>query len=70
MKYLIVIEPAGRGYSSYSPDVPGCVSVGATPVKVRERMREALELHFEGMRIENLPLPVPRSTFAYAEVPD
>jgi hypothetical protein len=30
MKYLIVIEPTSTGFSAYSPDLPGCVSTGAT----------------------------------------
>lgn len=30
MKYLVVIEPTSTGFSTYSSDLPGCVSTGAT----------------------------------------
>ena len=29
-RYFIVIEQTDSGYSSYSPDLPGCVSTGKT----------------------------------------
>ena len=28
-KFLIIIEAAGENFSSYSPDLPGCVATGA-----------------------------------------
>ena len=30
MKYTVVIEKTGNGYSAYLPDLPGCVAVGET----------------------------------------
>ena len=30
MKYLVVIEKTGTGYSAYSPDIDGCVATGST----------------------------------------
>jgi predicted RNase H-like HicB family nuclease len=53
-KYLIVIEEISTGYSAYSPDVPGCVSTGRTREEVESNMREAIEFHVEGMRLEDL----------------
>lgn len=44
MEYLVGIEKAGRGYSAYIPDVPGCVATGTTPEKVRARLAEALQM--------------------------
>ena len=29
-KYLVVIEKTDTGYSAYSPDLPGCISTGAS----------------------------------------
>jgi predicted RNase H-like HicB family nuclease len=57
MKCLIVIEPTGTGFSAYSPDLPGCVSTGATLEEVERNMQEAIELHLEGLREEMLPYP-------------
>jgi predicted RNase H-like HicB family nuclease len=45
MKYLIVIEKTEAGYSAYSPDLPGCVSTGATTEETARNMQEAIEFH-------------------------
>lgn len=68
MKYLIVIEPTGTGFSAYSPDLPGCVSTGATREDVKSNMQEAIELHLEGLREEGYPIPDPDTASAYVEV--
>lgn len=69
MKYLVVIEPTGTGFSAYSPDLPGCVSTGTTRAEVEVNMREAIELHLEGLREEGYPVPVPSTSSAYVEIP-
>lgn len=68
MKYLIVIEPTETGYSAYSPDLPGCVSTGATPEETESNMREAIEFHIEGLRQEGEHVPEPSTTSRYVEV--
>jgi len=37
-RYLIVIENAGRNYSAYSPDLPGCASTGTTIEETQRNM--------------------------------
>jgi predicted RNase H-like HicB family nuclease len=68
MQYLIVIEQTSTGYSAYSPDLPGCVSTGATCEEVTANMREAIEFHLEGLKLEGLEVPQPTSSSAYIEV--
>ena len=68
-RYLIVIEPTGTGFSSFSPDLPGCISTGATREEVERNMREAIAFHLEGMREEGLAIPEPRTEASYCEVP-
>ena len=68
MKYLMVIEPTETGFSAYSPDLPGCVSTGATREEVEHNMQEAKELHLEGLREEGYPVPEPSTSSAYVEV--
>ena len=68
MKYLIVIEPTATGYSCYSPDLPGCVSTGATREECEANMHEAIEFHIEGLRAENEPVPQPGTSAAFVEV--
>jgi predicted RNase H-like HicB family nuclease len=68
MKYLIVIEPTTTGFSAYSPDLPGCVSTGATREEVERNMQEAIELHLEGLREEGYPVPEPSTSSSYIEI--
>ena len=69
MGYLVVIEKAGNNWSGYLPDVPGCVATGATPEEVRERLREALAIHLEGLREDGLPVPEPLAQSEYLKLP-
>jgi predicted RNase H-like HicB family nuclease len=68
MRYLVVIEPTETGFSAYSPDLPGCASTGATREEVEQNMREAIELHLEGLREEGYPVPEPSTSSSYVEV--
>lgn len=68
-KYLIIVEPTATGFSAYSPDLPACVSTGATREELERNMQEAIEFHLEGMVIEGLPIPEPKSYPSYVEVP-
>jgi len=68
MNYLIVIETTNTGYSAYSPDLPGCVSTGATREDVERNMQEAIEFHLDGLREEGYPIPKPASVSAYVTV--
>jgi predicted RNase H-like HicB family nuclease len=68
-KYLIVIEKTSTGYSAYSPDLPGCVSTGATKEEVEKNMQEAIEFHLEGLKEEGYEIPEPVSYSIYVEVP-
>lgn len=48
MKYAVVIEPAGTGYSAYVPDLPGCIPTGPTLGEVESGIAEAITLHLQG----------------------
>ncbi len=67
MRYLIVIEETETGFSAYSPDLPGCVSTGQTREEVEQNMKEAVQLHIEGMKIEGLEVPRPKTSSAYID---
>jgi predicted RNase H-like HicB family nuclease len=68
MKYLIVLEKTETGYSAYSPDLPGCVSTGATREETERNMREAIEFHLDGLRTEGEKIPEPSSISTYVEI--
>jgi predicted RNase H-like HicB family nuclease len=67
MRYAMIIETGERNYSAYLPDLPGCVATGKTIEEVRERTREAIELHLAGMREDGLAIPQPTTLADYVE---
>lgn len=67
-KYTIVIEKADANYSAYCPDLPGWIATGASVEETTERIKEAIELHIEGLKAEGLDVPPPATTAALVEV--
>ena len=50
------------------PDLPGCVATGATIEETERLIREAIEIHVEGLRADGLPIPEPSSRVEYVDV--
>jgi predicted RNase H-like HicB family nuclease len=67
-RYGIVLEKGTANYSGYVPDLPGCVATGPTLDATEHLLREAIELHLEGMREDGVPIPEPSSVVEYVEV--
>jgi predicted RNase H-like HicB family nuclease len=69
MQYTVIIEkePASD-WSAYLPDLPGCVAVAKTRDEVQRLIREAIEIHLEGMREDGEPIPEPSTTAMVVEV--
>ena len=63
-RFLVVYEQGDHNYSAYVPDLPGCVSTGATLGETREHIREAIALHLAGMR-EDGSVALPPALHAY-----
>ncbi len=64
MKYLIIFEKNTQGhFGAFVPDLPGCVSIGDTLKEAKKNIKEAIELHIEGMKEEGYHIPEP-SAFA------
>jgi len=68
MRYLVVVEKCPTSYGAYVPDLPGCIAAGETEDEVLSLIREAIELHLEGLKDEGQPTPPPSSTSALVEV--
>ena len=64
-RFLIVFEKGEGNWAAYSPDLPGCVSTGATREETEANMHEAVQFHVEGLREEGYDVP---EGSAYAEV--
>lgn len=67
-EYAIVIEDAGNNYSAYVPDLPGCVSTGATDDEVTANIRAAIGLHIESLREQGEEVPPPTSRAGTVQV--
>lgn len=67
-EYLIVIEKADHNYAAYSPDLPGCIATGETREETIKNMQDAIQLHIQGMREDNQPVPAPSTTADYVTV--
>ncbi len=44
-EYLVVYEKGETNWSAFSPDIPGCGSLGDTLEDTRTNMREAMQLY-------------------------
>ena len=59
--FLVVIEKAGKNYSAYCPDLPGCVSTGRTREAAERNIHKAIEMHIQGMIEDRQPIPKPHA---------
>lgn len=58
-RYAVVIEQADGNLSAYVPDLPGCVTTGATRDEVEANLAEAIKVHVESLRAHGEPVPAP-----------
>ena len=66
MNYPIVIhKDKDSDYGVTVPDLPGCFSAGQTIDEAMEMIKEAIELHLEGLIEEGQPIPKPTTIEAY-----
>ena len=67
MKYAVVIEKTGNGYSAYLPDLPGCIAAGDTLEETESLIQEAVTYHLEMLRESGDPVPEPQTTTVLVE---
>ena len=61
-EYVVIYERGQDGeenFGAYVPDLPGCVSTGDTLEEAQRNIRDAIQLHLEGLESEGLPIPEP-----------
>lgn len=63
MTYAVIYEKGPSSWGAYVPDLPGVIAVGNTREEVETSIREAIELHLEGLREEGIEV-LPPSSFA------
>jgi predicted RNase H-like HicB family nuclease len=65
-RYLILVEGGPpSNYSSWSPDLPGCVATGDTFEECVAHMKEAIAFHLEGLVGDGDPVPEPSGPGVY-----
>ena len=57
LRNCVILEKTGDGYCAYLPDLPGCISTGMTIADIKNNIKDAIDFHIEGMRIEKMPIP-------------
>ena len=67
-RYAIVLEKAEKNWAAYVPDLPGCISTGATLEEAKRNIREAIELHLEAMVEVGESIPEPTSDVGFVEL--
>ncbi|MGB4862131.1 MAG: type II toxin-antitoxin system HicB family antitoxin [Tepidiformaceae bacterium] len=65
MRYAVVIEKSGTGYSAYVPDLPGCIATGPSVNSVQREIQKAIRFHMEGLKEDGLAVPEPTSSVEY-----
>ena len=58
-EYLVIYEKTATGYSAYVPDLPGCITTGATLQETKSNMQEAIRGHLAVMQEFGDPIPAP-----------
>ena len=58
-EYAVVYEWAGKNYSAYVPDLPGCVACGDTLEETEQLMKEAVELYINTLKEDGKAVPEP-----------
>jgi len=67
-RYAVVFEKADNNWAAYVPDLPGCITTGKTLDETKQNIREAVELHLEGMREVGEPIPEPTADVDFVEL--
>jgi len=61
-EYLVVYEKGQENWSAFSPDIPGCGSLGDSLDETRSNLREAFELYLCETVKAGEPLPEATAT--------
>jgi len=68
LKCVVIPESTPTGFSAYPPDPPGGAATGRTQEEIETNMREALELHIEGLREVGNDIPEPQTDSSVIEI--
>jgi len=71
MKFIVVLHSDdGQRYGATVPDLPGCFSGGNTLDDALESVREAIDLHVEGLIEDSIEVPLAMTLAQHQANPD
>jgi len=68
-KYTVIFEQGEGNWAAYVPDLPGCITTGATLEETESSIREAIEGHLRTLAESGEPVPEPTSLAREIEIP-
>ncbi|MCK4659351.1 MAG: type II toxin-antitoxin system HicB family antitoxin [Phycisphaerae bacterium] len=68
MRYMVVIEKGPTSWGAWVPDLLGCAAAGESRNEVVRLIREAIEIHLEGLKAGGESVPAPSSEIEYVDV--
>ena len=68
VRYAVIFEKAESNWAAYVPDLPGCITTGATLEETARNIREAIEGHLKTLREFGEPIPHPTSVARDIEI--
>ena len=68
-KYAVIFEQGAGNWAAYVPDLPGCITTGATLEETESNIREAIEGHLRTLAESGEPVPEPTSLAREIEIP-
>lgn len=68
--YTAIVERSENGFSLFFPDLPGCVSAGASIEAAASNAGKALTLHLAGMQEDGEAIPPPTAADTIPADPD
>ncbi len=68
VRYAVIFEQASNNWAAYVPDLPGCITTGATLEDTERNIREAIEGHLETLREFGEQVPTPTTIARDVEI--
>lgn len=67
-QYTVIYERGPRNWSAYVPDLPGCIATAKNRAELEQQIREAIEFHIEGLRMNGEAVPEPTTEAGLVDV--
>ena len=67
-KYAVIFEQGSGNWAAYVPDLPGCITTGATVEETERNIREAIEGHIRALKEFGERVPEPTSLAKEIEI--